>query len=181
MWSLLALCEVEPYVRGEIHQPNHNDDPVSHRNWKKNDNYAKHLITQNVGDECIIHIQQGSPSHVAWKNLEAIYEDKSQETAIAIIHNIWHTVAKEGDNIDEHLTALKKYWERLNLVDDINFKIPEMQFKMTITSSLPDSWDPFTRPYINLLDKGDNVDPKLKVSSQELIGIIKEEYVHRQR
>ena len=66
-------------------------------------------------------------------------------------------------------------------MDDINFKIPEMQFKMTITSSLPDSWDPFTRPYINLLDKGDNVDPKLKVSSQELIGIIKEEYVHRQR
>ena len=60
MMSLLALCEVEPYVRGEIKQPSMEDDLVGHANWKKNDNYAKHLITQNVGDESIIHIQHGS-------------------------------------------------------------------------------------------------------------------------
>ena len=81
MMSLLALCEVEPYVHGEVRQPNREEDPVSHDNWKKNDNYAKHLITQNVGDEAIIHIQHGSSSNIAWKNLEAIFEDKSQETA----------------------------------------------------------------------------------------------------
>ena len=85
MMSLLALCEVEPYVRGEVQQPNKEVDPIGHENWKKNDNYAKHLITQNTGDESIIHIQHNSTSHVAWKNLEAIYEDKSQETAVAII------------------------------------------------------------------------------------------------
>ena len=78
MMSLLALCEVEPYVCGEIKQPSMEDDPVGHANWKKNDNYAKHLITQNVGDESIIHIQHGSTSHVAWKNLEAIYEVKTR-------------------------------------------------------------------------------------------------------
>jgi hypothetical protein len=135
MLSLLALCEVEPYVRGEIKQPKEEDDPVGHANWKKNDNYAKHLITQNVGDEPIIHIQHGSTSHVAWKNLEAIYEDKSQETAVAIIRNLWHTTAEDEDDIGEHLTNLKKYWERLNLVDDKGFKIPEVQFKITIISS----------------------------------------------
>ena len=80
MMSLLALCEVEPYMRGEIEQPNKDVDPVGHVNWKKNDNYAKHLITQNVGDAPLIHIQQGDTSYMAWKNLEAIYEDKSQET-----------------------------------------------------------------------------------------------------
>jgi hypothetical protein len=42
MLSMLALCEVEPYVRGEIKQLNKEDDPVGHDNWKKNDNYAKH-------------------------------------------------------------------------------------------------------------------------------------------
>jgi hypothetical protein len=61
MMSLLALCEVEPYVRGEIQQPNMENDPVGHTNWKKNDNYAKHLITQNVGDDSIIHIQHDIP------------------------------------------------------------------------------------------------------------------------
>ena len=41
MMSLLALCEVEHYVHGEIQQPNKTEDPVGHDNWKKNDNYAK--------------------------------------------------------------------------------------------------------------------------------------------
>ncbi|KAF8226195.1 hypothetical protein L208DRAFT_1190720, partial [Tricholoma matsutake] len=76
-----------------------------------------------------------------WKNLEAIYKNKSQETAVAIIRNLWHTTAEEDDNISEHLTTLKKYWERLNLVDNNNFRIPEVQFKIAIVSSLPLSWD----------------------------------------
>jgi hypothetical protein len=160
MMSLLALCEVEPYVRGEVQQPNKDEDQIGHNNWKKNDNYAKHLITQNV----------------AWKNLEAIYEDKSQETAVAIIPNLWHTTAEEEDDIGEHLTTLKKYWERLNLVDDGNFKILEIQFKIAIVSSLPPTWDGFTQPYISIR-KGDNTDPKLSATSQELIGVLKEEYV----
>ena len=180
MWSLLALCEVEPYVRGEIKQPKAEEDPNGHTNWQKNDNYAKHLITQNVGDESIIHIQHGSTSHVAWKNLEAIYEDKSQETAVAIIRNLWHTIAEEDDDVSEHLNTMKKYWERLNLVDDVNFKIPEVQFKIAIVSSLPPSWDNFVRPYISIR-KGDSTDPKLMATSQELIGVLKEEYVRRQR
>jgi gag-polypeptide of LTR copia-type len=125
MMSLLALCEVELYVRGEIERPDRNLDPIGYENWKKNDNYAHHLITQNVSDEALVHIQQGAPSSVAWKNLESIYEDKSQETAVAIIRNLWHTTAEEEDDIGEHLTTLKKSWERLNLVDDDYFKIPE--------------------------------------------------------
>ena len=56
MWSLLALCEVEAYIHGEILQPAWDVDPVGHDNWKKNDNYAKHLITQNVADEPLVHI-----------------------------------------------------------------------------------------------------------------------------
>ena len=180
MMSLLALCEAEPYVRGEINQPNKEEDPVGHTNWKKNDNYAKHLITQNVSDESLIHIQHNSTSHIAWKNLEAIYEDKSQETAIAIIRNLWHTTAEEDDDVSEHLNTMKKYWERLNLVDDESFKIPEVQFKIAIVSSLPPSWDNFTHLYISIR-KGDSSDPKPMATSQELIGVLKEEYVRRQR
>jgi len=75
-----------------------------------------------------------------------------------------------------HLTTLKKYWEHLNLVDDNNFKIPEVQFKITIISSLLPSWDNFMRPYISI-QKGDNADPKVHATSQELIRVLKEEYV----
>ena len=180
MWSLLTLCKVEAYVHREILQPAQNVDLVGHDNWKKNDNYAKHLITQNVADEPLVHIQHGLSSHTAWHNLKVIYEDKSQETAVAIIRNLWHTTAKEEDNISEHLTTLKKYWEHLNLVNNINFQIPKVQFKIAIISSLPTSWDNFTWPYISI-QKGDNSDPKIHTTSQELIGVLKEEYVRRLR
>src|SRR6266702_7934143 len=40
MMSLLALCEVEQYIHGEILQPNKEEDLVGYNNWKKNDNYA---------------------------------------------------------------------------------------------------------------------------------------------
>ena len=85
MMSLLMLCEIDSYVRREILQPSQDDNPVGHDNWKKNDNYAKHLITQNVADEPLVHIQHGSTSHTAWHDLEAIYKDKTQETTVAII------------------------------------------------------------------------------------------------
>lgn len=61
-----------------------------------------------MSDEVIIHIQHGSRSHVAWKNLEAIYEDKSHETAVTVIQNLWHTTAEEENDINVHLTNLKK-------------------------------------------------------------------------
>ena len=82
--------------------------------------------------------------------------------------------AKEDDNISKHLTTLKKYWEHLNLVDDSNFKIPEVQFKIAIISSLPPSWDNFIWPYISI-QKGNNADPEIHATSQELIGVLKEE------
>lgn len=87
---------------------------------------------------------------------------------------------EDDDDINEHLTTLKKYWEHLNLVDDNNFKIPEVQFKIQIVSLLPPSWDNFTRPYISI-HKGDSINPKLMVTSQELIGVLKEEYIWWQR
>jgi hypothetical protein len=41
MISLLTLCEVEQYVRGEITQPKREDDPIGFANWKRNDNIRK--------------------------------------------------------------------------------------------------------------------------------------------
>jgi hypothetical protein len=66
------------------------------------------------------------------------------------------------------------------LVNDVNFRIPEVQFKIAIISSLLTSWDNFTQPYISI-QKGDNSDPKIHAMSQELIGVLKEEYVRRLR
>lgn len=125
MMALLMLCEVEPYIWGDIPQPSKEDDPLGHRNWQNNDNHTKHLITQNITDEPLVYIQYGSSSYTAWWNLKAIYENKSQEISVTVIQNPWHTTAEEDDDKISNCTTLKKYWEWFNLVDN-NFKIPEV-------------------------------------------------------
>lgn len=51
-------------------------------------------------------------------------------------------------NIEEHLNLLKKYWERTNQLDEEDFKISDVLFKVIILSSLPLSWDVFTESYV---------------------------------
>jgi len=48
MYIMLQLCEVYKYTQGEIEKPNLLIDPQGVRNWSKNDNYAKHLLTLNI-------------------------------------------------------------------------------------------------------------------------------------
>ena len=86
-------------------------------------------------------------------------------TIVAVVCNLWHTTAEEGDNISKHLSTLKKYWEHLNLVEDSSFEISEVQFKITIISSLLPSWGTFTSPYASV-HKGDSTDLKLLVTSR---------------
>ena len=181
MITLLGHCRAKPYTMGEIPCPDREVDPISYDNWVVNDNYANFLITNNVDEGPIVHIQSDATSYKAWKSLEAIYEDKSLQTAVAVIRNLWHTTADEDTNINDHLTTLKKYWERLNLVNDDNFKIPEIQFKIAIASSLPSSWDSFTEPYVGIYKDSDAGNLKQSVTSQEFIGIIKEQYARRLR
>ena len=62
-------------------------------------------------------------------------------------------------------------------MDDNDFKISDIFFEVILLSSLPESWDTFTEPYVGVHKGVDKNDPKKTVSSQEFIGILKEEYI----
>jgi hypothetical protein len=92
---------------------------------------------------------------------------------------LFRQCADDNDDIVDHLTCLKKQWEQLNVLNDEDFRITDVQFKMIITSSLPCAWDVFTEPYVGGRKGTVNKEPKKLTSSQEFIGIIKEEYARR--
>ena len=48
MYIMLQLCEVYEYTQGQVQRPNALIDPQGMRNWSKNDNYVKHLLTSNI-------------------------------------------------------------------------------------------------------------------------------------
>ena len=75
---------------------------------------------------------------------------------------------------------MKNYWERINQMDEENFKISSVLFKIIISSSLPLSWDSFTESYVGGRKGVIETDLKKLMGSQQFIGILKEEYIQRQ-
>jgi len=91
--------------------------------------------------------------------------------------NLFNTIADEGDNIIEHLDKLNQYWEKINLMGDGDYKISDMLFKDIIAFSLPLSWVTFEALYVGgVIDK----DPRRLITSQQMIGALKEEYLRRE-
>ena len=177
---IFILCGVDPYVYGQLKRPDPAiTDPATVDNWDANDIYAQILITNNINKDQMVHITRLNSANDIWKSLEAIHETKDYQVAIAIQRSLFRQCASDGDDITEHLTKLKLQWERLNILDDEDFRITDIQFKTIISSSLPSSWDTFTEPYVGRRIGTIETDPKKLTSSQQFIGILKEEYLKR--
>jgi len=148
MYIMLQLCEVYDYTQGLIEKPNSLLDSQGTRNWSKNDNYAKHLLTSNISTTEMMNLRRPGTSFKCWKQLLALYENKTHNTIIAYTHNLHQLRAVDGDNIPKHLVQLRQYFLRINLTADPDFRISDAQFKVIISSSLPQSWDTFTEDYV---------------------------------
>jgi hypothetical protein len=175
MKCVLRHYQLQSYADGTLPCPNTLFDA---RNWEHNDNFAQMIIMTYIEQNQSIHISQCNTAHVMWMNLEAVHESKGNQTAMAIMQNIWGHCADDNDSIPEHITTLKTHWDCLNLVDDNDFAISEQQFKVLISTSLPLSWDVCMDQYIGGGKKEALVDPKKRHSIQQFIGLICEEYMH---
>ena len=177
---IFALCGVAPYVFGTIPHPDSaTADPETLAAWDNNDVYAQILITNAITKDQMVHVSRLNTAYDIWRSLEAIHETRDYQVAIAIQRGLFRQCAADDDDIVDHLTQLKKQWERLNVLDNEDFRITDIQFKTIIASSLPPSWDAFTEPYVGRRQGTIETDPKKLTSSQEFIGIIKEEYGRR--
>ena len=176
MKRALYLCGIDDYVSRTIARP---DDPVQRTNWDYNDKYAQFVIQNNITNPEMLYVGQCKTADEMWMNLEAVHEAKGHQTVIAVIRNMFHTSADENANISDHLNVLKGYWERVNMMDDEDFRISDRFFKVIISSSLPANWDAFTDAYVGSRKGEKDSDPKKLMTSQQFIGILKEEYLHR--
>ena len=172
MNRILTMCGLEGYVKGEIRRPDPTTDPNGANNWAFNDNYAKDLIRKNRWSTLVDDVL--TPTKCG--DLVAVHDPMDYHTMISYFRCLFHTTANDGDDIFEHLTKLKLYWDRINL-GDFGFKISELYFKVIIANSLPPSWDDFIEPYVQIFIHDD---PEKVVRSPELIGILRAEYVRRE-
>jgi transposase InsO family protein len=174
MRRVLSLADLEEYVDGKIACPK---DPIQAKNWKFNDMYAQTLIMNNISELEMIHVGHCKTANLMWTELQAVHESKGHQTLVAILRNLFHTVASDQTDITIHLTKMKTFWENISAIGDDDFKITDTLFKLIISSSLPASWDAFTENYV-----GGHVqikDSNKVLSSQQFIGILTAEYKRR--
>jgi transposase InsO family protein len=177
MKRVLRLCSIEPYVAGKVKVP---IDAKGAENWEFNDIYAQTIIVNNISSTEIVHVSQCDSAKAIWDSLEAVHESKGHQTIVSVIRNLFQTKAEEDSDINEHLNKLKQYWERINQMNEEDFRISDVLFKIIISSSLPLSWDTFTESYVGGRKGMTEIDPKKLMGSQQFIGILKEEYQQKQ-
>ena len=179
MHRIFKVAGALPYIDGTLPCPNKETDPKEWKTWDSNDSFAQCLVTSNVYAKQMIHTGQAQTAYQTWQNLASIYVPKGYQIAMAVSRNYHDTRVKEGGDVVEHLNKLKELWEQLNLFGNKDYKIPDTQFKAHIASSLPPSWDIFTEPYVGCHVGVKETNAKKLIHSQELIGIIEEEYLQR--
>src|SRR5882762_748190 len=184
MMLTLEICGVEQYTMGVVEKPNADVDRLGFHNWEFNDRYTRGLIINNVTQGVKHHISTCKSAKEMWSSLAAIFESKAHLTLRAYKRNLESLKADEDTDIIKHLDQLKIYWERINSSPNKEHHISDFNFKLTIGDSLPASWDNFTDPYINITTEDpitEYTDHRQLVSSQQFMGIIKEEYQRRVR
>jgi hypothetical protein len=177
MNPIFNLCDIEGYIDGQIPCP---ANSTQAKNWHFNDNYSKLIIMNNITSLQMIHIGECKTAHLMWASLQAVHEARGHLTIMSIMHNLFHTIAGDNTNIIEHLTQMKVYWERLNVIGVDEIRLSDFIFKILISSSLPPSWDMFTETYVGGILGIKDTSPKKTLHSQHFIGILKEEYTRRE-
>jgi hypothetical protein len=180
MMLTLEICGVEKYAMDTKEKPDVEANHQGSHNWEFNDRYAQGLIINNVTQGVKHHISTCQTAKDMWSSLAAIFELKAHLTLHAYKRNLESLKADEDTDIIKHLNELKIYWERINSSPNREHHISDFNFKLTIGDPSPSSWDNFTDPYINITTDDpvtEYTDHRKLVSSQQFMGIIKEEYL----
>jgi len=133
-------------------------------------------ITNNVSNELNVHTEGCSTTYKVWKTLKGMFETPSQQDYTEQLCIIFETRATKGTNILDHLTKLKQTWNKVHIFSKKCKLLDDVLFKHIIVSTLPLSWDKYTRPYVQGCIDKTNKDLNRHIDSQALIRLIKQKY-----
>lgn len=114
----------------------------------------------------MIHIIGAMTAQEMWNQLTTVKESKGRLGVLATQRVLYRAMAKEGFDMIEHISKLRKIQEELHTMGNL---VSDEDFVMILITSLPESWDNYTSSYL----RSSGNKPDLK--SHELIAILLEE------
>jgi hypothetical protein len=183
MTRIFQLLDAQEYISSTLPLPNPAIHPNAAHNWHYNNTYLIMLISNHIVESEHIHTNNCNTAHQTWNNLRKYHQLSTYQIFIDKCRVLESIKANNGNNISDHLIKLKKQWKTIKLFDKELYQqmVNNTLFKKQIVTSMPCSWDSFNANYVKcfLDDDAMDIDEKKRVNSQELIGIICQEYSRR--
>ncbi|KAF7371743.1 hypothetical protein MVEN_00030800 [Mycena venus] len=105
--------------------------------WERKQCKSLTVIRLRVAQGPMAYIQRATTGVEAWNKLQSVYQPKGAINIIRLRRQIF-CMACEGENIEEHI---RKLTDVKGALEEYGTTISEVEFAITILTSLPDSWD----------------------------------------
>ena len=108
------------------------------------DNQAFTIITLNIRDSQIPHIQKCKTAKEAWDMLRAVHQGIGANGRMVLTQRLWALRLHEGDDMAAHLNAFREIANQIEnlLSDDGTSQIQGVDLVSMLSVSLPDSYEP---------------------------------------
>ncbi|KAF4622418.1 hypothetical protein D9613_009127 [Agrocybe pediades] len=138
--------------------------------WDKGDRKARCRIELSISDAEIVHVMGARTAREMWDQLCTVKETKGTLGVLATRRALFRTQAEEGFDMSEHVSKLRQLQEELHIMGSV---ISDEDFVMILLTSLPESWENYASSFLGSSSN------RPTVRSQELVGILMEEYRRR--
>ena len=108
------------------------------------DNQAFTIITLNIRDSQIPHIQKCTTAKQAWDSLRAVHQGIGANGRMVLTQRLWALRLHEGDDMAAHLNALRDMANQMENLssDEGTSQIQGVDLVSMLSVSLPDSYEP---------------------------------------
>jgi hypothetical protein len=158
---------LDGYIEGTKIRPADNT-PLKDKleKWDAEDKKARTIIKLLVHDSQTIHCAGAKTAKGLWDQLKSVKEPRGQAGILTWRKKLYGTRARTSADIRSHLKMMREIYEMLHVMGDA---ITDQEFKNTLMTSLPRSWEQFLTIYTQPGSQASNV------TSYELYAILIEE------
>lgn len=130
LWSVLNI--EKPALLGD------GSNAEAIEKWEDRDETAHSWICSWVDDSQLGHVRRTKTAKEAWTELKTYHEKDTISNKVSIIRRICNTKLAEGGNMEEHISTLSDYFQKLS---DLGDAISDSWSVGMLLSSLPLSYD----------------------------------------
>jgi len=117
------------------------------------DNAAFTILTLNVRDSQITHIQECVTAKAAWEALRIVHQGIGASGRMVLMQRLWALRMVEGDDMAEHLNKFRELANQVEGLSGTGKGIENNELVTLLSLSLPDSYEPIIMALQSRADK----------------------------